>query len=86
MGGDASAYRRRACEYVLDSVRQHPNVEFLRTDKDLNRGIARSDLDWLLDHAPTAGDQAEERLRTIAAGRPVRDERGRPPSAHGTPR
>jgi len=53
--------------YVIDAVREDPGIGFLRTDKDLNRGIARADLDWLFEDAAKADDPArEKRLRAIA--------------------
>lgn len=70
-GRNASRYRLRACQYVVEAVRQNPSVGFLRKDKDLNRGIARADLDWLLDHALKVDDQTiDERLRVIATCHP----------------
>jgi hypothetical protein len=79
-GLNASTYRLRACRYVVESVRQDPSVGFLRTDKDLNRGIARTDLDWLLDDASNVDDRTkEERLSTIAARRPIPAPKPPPP-------
>jgi Endonuclease/Exonuclease/phosphatase family len=75
-GLNAWRYRLRACRYAVDAVRQNPRVEFLRKDKDLNRGITRADLDWLFDKAPKVDDQTkEERLWAIATGRPLTSER-----------
>lgn len=76
-GRDASTHRLRACRYVVEAGRQGTGIGFLRTDKDLNRGLARADLDWLLDDASGQDDQTQEkRLRAIAARRLF--------SAHGT--
>lgn len=68
---DASTYRLRAARYVIDAVRRNPSIGYLRTDQDLNRGIDRNDLDWLLEHALTADHETlQQRLSAIAAGRP----------------
>ena len=85
-GRDASEYRLRAGRHVVESARQSPGVAgFLCTDKDLNRGIARADLDWLLHGAPKVNDQTlEKRLKAIAAGHPAPAPKPRLPARQTT--